>query len=91
MRAWKIFPQSLLSVDVEKKLRNMNTNKAPGPSDPDTRILKMFAKYLPSLWLMYLMNPLHQDCFLKSGKLTKFAVFRKLRRVRQLTNSDQFL
>ena len=77
--------------DVEKKLRNINTKKAPGPNDPDTRILKTFAKYLPSLWLMYLMNPLHQDCFLKSGKLIKFAVFRKLRFVRQLTNSDQFL
>ena len=31
--------------DVEKKLRNINTKKAPGPNDPDTRILKTFAKY----------------------------------------------
>ena len=38
--------QTVIAVeDVEKKLRNVDISRAPGPYDPHMRIPKIFAKW----------------------------------------------
>ncbi|CAB4021143.1 Hypothetical predicted protein [Paramuricea clavata] len=44
MAKWKLYPV-IIKKSVANKLRKLKPNKAPGPSDANVKILKIFTEY----------------------------------------------